>query len=172
MRQFYETYRNDEKLSTPVRESPWTHNTIILSKCFRPEEREFYVRVVQRERWNKRRLEKEIDGALFERKVLSPPIVLPVVAQLHPTAPEVFRDSYVLDFLDLPEPHSENDLQRGLVGDMRRFLQALGHPINNLTDADRCERYVAATRAREALLITTAAVTSGAGVTDSIETKE
>jgi hypothetical protein len=38
----------------------------------------------------------------------------------------VFRDTYVLDFLNLPEPHSESDLQRGLVRDIRRFLQALG----------------------------------------------
>jgi predicted nuclease of restriction endonuclease-like (RecB) superfamily len=75
---------------------------------------------------DKRRLEREIDSALFERKVLSPPIVSPAVAQLYPTAAEVLRDTYVLDFLNLPEPHSESDLQRGLVRDIRRFLQALG----------------------------------------------
>ncbi len=126
MRQFYETYRNNEQLAALSRELPWTHNIIILSKCVRPEEREFYIRMVQREGWNKRRLEKEIDSSLFERKVLSPPIVSPAVAQLHPTAPEVFRDTYVLDFLNLPEPHSERDLQRGLVSDIRGFLQALG----------------------------------------------
>ena len=49
-----------------------------------------------------------------------------MLSQLHPTASEVFRDSYVLDFLDLTETHSESDLQRGLVGDIRQFLQALG----------------------------------------------
>ncbi len=50
----------------------------------------------------------------------------PEVAQIHPPATEVFRDTYVLDFLDLPESHSESDLQRGPVGDIRRFLQTLG----------------------------------------------
>ncbi len=126
MKQFYETYRNNEKLSPLVRELPWTHNIIILSKCTREEEREFYLHLTKRDTWDKRRLEREIDSARFERKVLSPPIVSPAVAQIHPTAPEVFRDTYVLDFLDLPEPHSERDLQRGLIRDMRRFLQALG----------------------------------------------
>ncbi len=43
MRQFYEICRNDEKLSTLVRELPWTHNMIILSKHTRREERAFYV---------------------------------------------------------------------------------------------------------------------------------
>ena len=126
MRQFYETYHSDEKLATLARKLPWTHNTIILSKCTRPEEREFYIRIAQGDTWNKRRLEREIDGALFERQALSSPIVSPAVTQIHPAALEVFRDTYVLDFLDLPEPHSERDLQRGLVRDMRHFLQALG----------------------------------------------
>jgi predicted nuclease of restriction endonuclease-like (RecB) superfamily len=126
MRQFYETYRNDEKLSPLVRQLPWTHNMMILSKCVRPEEREFYIRLTLSDGWDKRRLEREIDGALFERHVLSPPILSPVVRELYPSAPEVFQDTYILDFLDLPASHSESDLQRGLVRDIRRFLQALG----------------------------------------------
>ena len=126
MRQFFETYRHDEKLAPLVRQLPWSHNLAILSKCVRPAEREFYVRLASDQRWSFRRLEKEIDGALFERHVLSPPFVSTALAQMHPTAPEVFRDTYVLDFLDLPEVHSESDLQRGLVRDIRRFLQALG----------------------------------------------
>jgi len=126
MKQFFETYCSDEKLSTLSRQLPWSHNMAILSKCARPEEREFYLRLASKEGWSFRQLEREIDGALFERQVLSPPSVAPAVAHLHPSAAEVFRDTYVLDFLDLPEPHSERDLQRGLIGDIRRFLQALG----------------------------------------------
>ncbi len=45
MRQFYETYRDDEKVSPLVRQVPWTHNLIILSRSKRPEEREFYLRL-------------------------------------------------------------------------------------------------------------------------------
>ena len=126
MRQFYEAYRNDEKLSTLLRELPWSHNLAIVSKCTRAEEREFYIRLAASERWTFRRLEKQIDSALFERHVLLSSSVSPVVAQLHPSAGEVFRDSYVLDFLDLPESHSEADLQRGLVHNMRGFLQTVG----------------------------------------------
>jgi predicted nuclease of restriction endonuclease-like (RecB) superfamily len=126
MRQFYGAYRDDEKLSPLVRELPWTHNMIILSKCTRQEEREFYLRLVQRETWDKRHLEQEIDGGLFERTVLSPANLSPAVREIHPCASKVFRDVYVLDFLDLPEPHSENELQRGLVRDIRQFLQTLG----------------------------------------------
>ena len=41
MRQFFETYRGDPKLSPLVRVLPWTHNLIILAQSKRPEEREF-----------------------------------------------------------------------------------------------------------------------------------
>ena len=44
MRQFYEAYRDDEKLSPLVRQLSWTHNLIILSQSKHPEEREFYLR--------------------------------------------------------------------------------------------------------------------------------
>ena len=44
MKQFYETYGTNPKLSTLVRELPWTHNTIIFSRCKSNEEREYYLR--------------------------------------------------------------------------------------------------------------------------------
>lgn len=37
-----------------------------------------------------------------------------------------FKDSYVFDFLNLPEPHSESALQRGLVRQMKNFILELG----------------------------------------------
>ena len=49
MRQFYETYRDNEIVSPLVRQLPWTHNLIILSQSKRPEEREFYLRMAVRE---------------------------------------------------------------------------------------------------------------------------
>jgi predicted nuclease of restriction endonuclease-like (RecB) superfamily len=43
MRQFYDTYAENEKLAPLVRQLPWTHNLIILGKCRMDEEREFYI---------------------------------------------------------------------------------------------------------------------------------
>jgi predicted nuclease of restriction endonuclease-like (RecB) superfamily len=77
MRQFYETYRDDEKVAPLVRQLPWSHNLLILGRCNRPEEREFYLRMAIQERWNKRELERQLSSALFERVVLSPPKVSP-----------------------------------------------------------------------------------------------
>ncbi|HUJ08516.1 MAG TPA: PDDEXK nuclease domain-containing protein [Verrucomicrobiae bacterium] len=126
MQQFYETYRQQTKLSPLVRLLPWTHNLLIMGKCKRPEEREFYLRLATREHWGKRELERQLDGALFERTVLSPAKLSPAARVLHPTAEMVFKDAYLLDFLNLPDVHSEADLQRALVANLKKFLLELG----------------------------------------------
>ena len=125
--QFYETYRAAPKLSPLVRELSWTHNLLIMSRCKREEEREFYLRFCHRERWGKRELERQLAGALFERTVLSPAKLSPAVTESHPAAAEVFKDTYLLDFLDLPaDALRETDLQRALVDQLKQFLIELG----------------------------------------------
>jgi len=126
MRQFYDTYRHDEKVAPLVRQIPWSHNLLILSRCKRPEEREFYLRLAHRDRWSRRDLERQLAGALFERAVLNPPQVSTVLRELHPGAEGVFRDAYLVEFLDLPDSHHEADLHRGLVRNLRLFLAELG----------------------------------------------
>ena len=126
MRQFFDTYRRETKVAPLVRQLPWTHNLLILSKCKRVEEREFYLRLAVSEKWGSRELERQLNGALFERAVLAPPKVSALLTQLHPAAGSVFKDTYLLDFLDLPEGHSEGDLQRGLVANLKKFLIELG----------------------------------------------
>ncbi len=126
MRQFHEAYHGQAILSPLVRELPWTHNLIILSRSKRPEEREFYLKMAAQEKWSKRELERQYDTALFERVVLSPAKVSPLVTQIHPDAASVFKDSYLVEFLDLPAAHLESDLQRGLLAQLRQFLLELG----------------------------------------------
>jgi len=126
MRQFYETYRGDKKVAALLRQLPWTHNLLILSKSKRAEEREFYLRMATSENWSSRELERQINGALFERVVMSPVKVAAPLRQLHPNAATVFKDSYLVEFLDLPPGHSEADLQRGLVEQLKKFLIEIG----------------------------------------------
>ena len=85
MRQFYEAYRNEEKLTPLVSQLPWTQNLIILNQSKRPEEREFYLRLAIQEKWSKRELERQFKVALFERSVLNPVKLSPVVERSHPT---------------------------------------------------------------------------------------
>jgi predicted nuclease of restriction endonuclease-like (RecB) superfamily len=126
MTQFFETYRASPILASLLRELSWTHHLAIMSRSKRDEEREFYLRLATRERWSTRELQRQLDGALFERTVLSPAILSSPLTELHPDAAGVFKDTYLVEFLDLPPRHSEADLQQGLVEQLKRFLIELG----------------------------------------------
>lgn len=127
MRQFFETYRDDPKLSPLVRVLPWTHNLIILGQSKRPEEREFYLRMAVQQRWGKRELERQFRLAAFENAVLTPPKLSPAVRDIHGDAvASAFKDAYAVEFLNLPADHSEADLHRGLLDQLRAFLIELG----------------------------------------------
>ena len=126
MRLFYETYQNESIVSPLVRQLPWSHHLVILGQSKLREEREFYLRLAIQERWSKRELERQFDAALFERVVLNPPKVSPVVRKSHPEALSIFRDAYSVEFLGLALVHAEADLHRGLLSKLKDFLIELG----------------------------------------------
>lgn len=126
MRQFFETYRATPKLSSLMRELSWTSNLHILTRAKSPEERQFYLRIAARNHWHSRELARQIDAALFERSVLNPPKLSSALREIHPVAPEVFKDAYVLEFLGLADDHSEADLHRALLRHLGRFITELG----------------------------------------------
>jgi predicted nuclease of restriction endonuclease-like (RecB) superfamily len=126
MRQFYEAYPDAQIVSALLTQIPWTHHLTILNQSKRPEEREFYLRLAAQEKWSSRQLERQFKTALFERTVLHPPKVSSMVRQIHADAASVFKDSYLVEFLDLPSSHAEADLHRGLLARLKDFLIELG----------------------------------------------
>ncbi|WP_122315494.1 YhcG family protein [Pseudomonas cichorii] len=126
MRQFYDIYRAEEKVVALPRQLSWTHNLIILGQSKSPEEREFYLRMAVQEKWSSRELERQCKAALFERSITQPAKVSAVLKQSHPAALEVFRDAYMVEFLDLRGGHAESDLHKGLLVRLKDFLIELG----------------------------------------------
>ncbi|WP_248768034.1 PDDEXK nuclease domain-containing protein [Pseudomonas sp. MWU12-2345] len=93
MRQFYETYRGDEKVSALLTQLPWTHNLLILGQSKHPQEREFYLRLAIQEKWSTRELERQLKAALFERSVTQPAKVSAVLRQSHPDALDFYLEA-------------------------------------------------------------------------------
>lgn len=126
MKQFYDTYKDCPKLSPLVREISWSHNLVIFSRCKTIEEREFYLKLSTQENYSKRELERQISASLFERTMLGNTKLSPAVREINKNISNTFKDSYVFEFLNLPEPHNEGELQRGLVRQMKNFILELG----------------------------------------------
>jgi hypothetical protein len=79
MRQFFDAYKDDEKVSALLTQLPWTHHLMILGQCKHPEEREFYIRLTVQEKWASRELERQLKACLFERAVINPPKMKSVI---------------------------------------------------------------------------------------------
>jgi hypothetical protein len=124
MKQFYETYEGNEKLSAVLREISWTNNLIIMSRVKTDDAKMFYIQLIQRYGYSSRELERQIDSMLYERTMLSEHRNEQVLTQ----KPElnVLRDSYVLEFLDVPVLHREKDLRKAIVANIRDFLLEFG----------------------------------------------
>lgn len=70
-----------------------------------------------------RELERQFRLGAFERAVLTPPKLSPVLREIHGEAvAQAFKDAYSLVFLGLPTGHTEDDVEnesfRRFVGDM------------------------------------------------------
>ena len=124
MKQFYESYPDTEIVSAVLTQLSWTNHLLILSKTKSAEERQFYLNLAIKEKYSSRELERQLDSAVYERSVLSQKSTLPVSLQQKTDA--IFKDSYVFEFLGLPEDHSESELQKSLINNLKLFILELG----------------------------------------------
>ena len=126
MKQFYEAYKDFPKFSTLLREISWSHNLEIFSRCKTEEEREFYIRLSIQESYSIRELERQINSAVFERTMIGNTKLSTTLREIAHDITNTFKDSYVFEFLNLPEPNNEKDIQKGLIKQMKNFILELG----------------------------------------------
>lgn len=124
MKQFYETYQDDEFVSALLTQISWTNHLLIMSKSKTKEERDFYVALAAKEHYSSRELERQLDSAYYERYMLSSN------KQTSKTVPKNIRksilDTYVLEFLDLPEQYSEHNFRKAITENLKQFILEFG----------------------------------------------
>ena len=124
MKQFYETYKNDEIVTPLVTQISWTNHLLIMSGSKSAEERRFYIEHCIKNNYSKRELERQIDSAYYQRYMLSAKKPLP--ENVPNTVRGNILDSYVLEFLNLPEQYSENNLKKAIIGNLKNFILEFG----------------------------------------------
>lgn len=124
MKQFYETYREDEFVSALLSQISWTNHLLIMSKARTAEERHFYITLCIKESYSSRELERQMNSGYYERYMLSQEKILPEPIKGLKENP--FLDSYIIEFLDLPKKFKESDLRRGLIQNMKTFILEVG----------------------------------------------
>lgn len=126
MKQFYELYQGEEKVSPLVTQLSWSNHLKIMSACKTMDERIFYMNMCIKERLSKRELERQIDSGYYERYMLSQNPQSLALETAKKATGNIFLDNYVLDFLDVPDPMSEHDLQKSIIRNLKDFILEIG----------------------------------------------
>ena len=137
MKKFYETYKDDEFVTTLLSQISWSNHLLILSKAKTEEERHFYISLCIKENYSARELSRQMDSGYYERYMLSQGILLPEPIKGLKENP--FMDSYVIEFLDLPSNFKETDLRKGLIRNMKDFILEVGKDFTFIDEEYRVQ---------------------------------
>ena len=137
MRQFYETYMDNERLAALTREINWTNNLMIMSRAKTDEAREFYLLLAAKNRYSTSELERQIDSMLFERTMISDEKNKLFIAKN--TGLSALRDHYVLEFLDVPKKHKEPELRKAILANLKDFILEFGKDFTFVGDEYRVQ---------------------------------
>lgn len=140
MRNFYSMYSDNPILQPMVAEIGWTHNVIIMDRCHDDAEREFYISMTKKFGWTKNVLIHQIENQSYEKRLSNQTnFDKTVSAQTRTQAKTAVKDEYTFDFLELDEDHQENELERGLMKNIRRFLLEMGGHFCFVSNQHRIE---------------------------------
>ncbi|MBK0347273.1 DUF1016 family protein [Aerococcaceae bacterium zg-ZJ1578] len=126
MKQFYELYKDDEKVSTLLTQLNWSNHLKIMSGSKSKEEREFYINLAIKENLTHRELVRQMDSGYYERYMLSNGERLPAIQKAKKETHNLFMDSYVLEFLDAPKIGNERDFQKSIIENLKKFILEIG----------------------------------------------
>ncbi|MDF2940738.1 MAG: cytoplasmic protein [Gammaproteobacteria bacterium] len=128
---FSKLYPDIQIVTTALSQLSWSHfiDLITLEDSLK---REFYTTICLQENWDIRTLRSKINGMLYERSAISKQPEEIIIRELEnirfnkPSPHIVFKDPYILDFLDLSPSFSENDLETAILNELQKFIQELG----------------------------------------------
>lgn len=127
-----ETFSEEDIVSATQRQLTWTHlKSLMYIK--NPLERLFYAQMCSVEHWDTRTLNEKIDKQLYQQTALSRKPEEVIKRELEESKNKnqllpdmVFRSSYFLDILGLPDVFSEKDLENAILNQVEEFLSELG----------------------------------------------
>ena len=127
IRMFYQTYFKQTKLAPMVREIGWSHNVVVMERCKDIAQCEFYISMTKKFSWTKNVLIHQIENQTYEKTLANQTnFGKTVPAKIQKQAKLAVKDEYTFDFLELGEEHLENELERALMNNVRKFLLEMG----------------------------------------------
>ena len=97
-----------------------------MCRCRSSEERLFYILYAHKENLKNKELQRAISTQTYETLLRRKINLSKGLLETYPDSPIMFKDTYFVDFLNLPKKHNELHLKHGLIEHMKQFILELG----------------------------------------------
>ena len=133
MSQIAREYTKDELFSQPAREIPWFTLVEITHKSDSHKEMLWYINQTHKNGWSRSMVLNQFKLKAFERSLIEPE-TSPIITSPEELNAELFKDTYVFDFLDSNKIKSEKELQQSLLQNISSFILELGNGFSFVSE--------------------------------------
>ena len=124
MAQFANEFSVQEIGAQPVPQIPWSSIIVIMQKSSSHEKMLWYINETYKNGWSRSMVLNQIAMKAYERCLIEP--TTSNITKSDDLSNELFKDTYVFDFLDKNSIKNEKDLKDQMIDNIIKFLQELG----------------------------------------------
>ena len=124
MAQFASNFKYDEIMEQPVPKIAWGSLLTIMKKSTSHAEMLWYINQTHKNGWSRSMVLNQITMKTYERSLIEP--ATSNIVKSDDLSNELFKDTYVFDFLDKNNIKNEKDLKNQMIDNIIKFLQELG----------------------------------------------
>ena len=125
MRKIALEFSKKELFEQPARLIPWFTLIKIVQKSKTHEEILWYINQTHKHSWSRSMVLNQFKLKAYERSLIDPD-TSPIITSSQDLTNELFKDTYVFDFIDINNIKSEKELQNTLLQNISKFLIELG----------------------------------------------
>ena len=124
MAQFANEFSVQEIGAQPVPQIPWSSIIVIMQKSSSHEKMLWYINETYKNGWSRSMVLNQIALKAYDRSLIEP--TTSNITKSDDLSNELFKDTYVFDFLDKNNIKNEKDLKDQMIDNIIKFLQELG----------------------------------------------
>ena len=133
MSQFANEFTFDEIRLQPATQIPWYTIVRIMNKSCTHEEMLWYINQTHKNGWSRSMVLNQFKLKAYERSLLEP-TTSEVVSVSNDLTKELFKDTYVFDFIDINKIKNEKELQKSLIQNISKFILELGNGFSFVSE--------------------------------------
>ena len=124
MSQFANNFTKNDIVKQGASQIPWFTIVVIMQKSSSHEKMLWYINETYKNGWSRTMVLNQIAMASYERSLIEP--TTSNITKSDDLTNELFKDTYVFDFLDKNNIKNEKDLKNQMIDNIIKFLQELG----------------------------------------------